>query len=79
MGARFGAPTGPSTRCSTRQEEADLGDLTTIPLTKATRDRLKRAGRKGETYDALVNRLLEIHEQLESGARLVVPFEEVRE
>ena len=32
---------------------------TTIPLTPETRDRLKALGKKGETYDALLNRLLD--------------------
>lgn len=39
-----------------------MGDLTTIPLSKATRDRLRAAGRKGETYDELLNRLLTVYE-----------------
>ncbi len=56
-----------------------MGDVTTIPLTKATRDRLKKAGRKGETYDDLLNRILDLHEQVEKGARVVVPFEEVKD
>lgn len=38
-----------------------VGDITTIPLTKATRDRLRALGRKGETYDALLNRLIEVY------------------
>jgi hypothetical protein len=33
--------------------------LTTIPLRKATRDRLKSLGGKGETYDAILNRLMD--------------------
>jgi hypothetical protein len=32
---------------------------TTIPLQKSTRDRLKALGNKGETYDELVNRLID--------------------
>lgn len=39
-----------------------MGDVTTIPLTRETRDRLRAAGRKGETYDALLNRLLDVYE-----------------
>lgn len=34
-------------------------DRTTIPLDKGTRDRLKALGDKGETYDDLVNRLID--------------------
>ena len=45
--------------------------ITTIPLTKTTRDRLRSAGRKGESYDALINRLLDRSDG-------VVEFEEVR-
>lgn len=48
-----------------------MGDLTTIPLSKATRDRLRAAGRKGETYDELLNRLLTVYENR------TVTFEEV--
>jgi len=33
-------------------------DVTTIQLSKETRDRLKELGRKGETYDEIVRRLL---------------------
>jgi hypothetical protein len=39
-----------------------MGDVTTIPLSKPTRDRLRRVGRKGETYDALLNRLMDVYE-----------------
>jgi hypothetical protein len=35
-------------------------DLTTIQISKTTRDQLRRIGRKGETYDQLVNRLIEM-------------------
>jgi hypothetical protein len=47
----------------------DMGETTTIPLTKETRDLLKRFGRKGETYDELVRRLLTITEEVEFGNR----------
>ena len=33
--------------------------ITTIQLRKATRDRLVELGRKGETYDDILNRLLD--------------------
>ena len=42
-----------------------MSDLTTIPLTKETRDMLKRIGRKGETYDELIRRLITIVEKAE--------------
>jgi hypothetical protein len=47
----------------------DMSDTTTIPLSKETRDLLKRFGRKGETYDELVRRLLAIAEEVEFGER----------
>lgn len=34
-------------------------DITTIPLTKGTRDRLRSLGRKGESYDTLLNRMMD--------------------
>jgi len=40
--------------------------VTTIKVTPETRDRLKAVGTKGETYDALLNRLID-----EVQARLV--------
>ena len=46
-------------------------EITTIPLSKPTRDRLRRMGQKGETYDALLNRLMDAYE------RRAVRFEKV--
>jgi len=36
-----------------------MSTLTTIPLTKDTVQRLKEIGRKGQTYDDIVNSLLD--------------------
>jgi hypothetical protein len=36
------------------------GDLTTIQITKLTREQLRSLGRKGETYDQVLNRLIEM-------------------
>jgi hypothetical protein len=47
----------------------DMGETTTIPLTKETRDLLKRYGQKGETYDELIRRLLQVAEQMEFARR----------
>lgn len=47
----------------------DMGETTTIPLSKETRDLLKRYGQKGETYDELIRRLLELAEQMEFARR----------
>jgi hypothetical protein len=35
---------------------------TTIPLEKGTRDRLRSLGRKGETYDQILKRLMSVAE-----------------
>ncbi len=42
-----------------------MGDTTTIPLSKGIRDRLKSIGQKGETYDEIIHRLIEIAEQVD--------------
>ena len=34
--------------------------MTTVELTKTTRDKLRGIGRKGETYDTLILMLLEL-------------------
>ncbi len=47
----------------------DMCETTTIPLTKETRDLLKRYGQKGETYDELIRRLLQVAEQVEFANR----------
>lgn len=36
-----------------------MNDITTIPIQKDTRDKLKELGMKGETYDDIINRILE--------------------
>lgn len=46
---------------------------TTISLDTKTRDRLKSLGRKGETYDALLNRLIDHHLETRQG----IDFERV--
>jgi len=35
---------------------------TTIPLERETRDRLRLLGKKGETYDQILNRLMSVAE-----------------
>ncbi len=47
----------------------EMSETTTIPLTKETRDLLKKHGRKGETYDQLIRRLVHVAEQLEFAER----------
>lgn len=51
-------------------------DLTTIPLVKPTRDRLRVFGRKGESWDSLLNRLMD---EVEHHRARIVTFEEVSE
>ena len=46
------------------------GDLTTIQITKMTREQLRSLGRKGETYDQVLGRLIEL-------ARKVAFFEDI--
>ncbi len=39
-----------------------MADMTTIPVTKDTRDLLKAMGQKGETYDQILRRMVsQIH------------------
>ena len=38
-------------------------DATTIQLSRATRDQLKELGKKGETYDEIIKRLLKLAKQ----------------
>jgi predicted CopG family antitoxin len=39
--------------------------VTTIQITKDTREQLKELGRKGETYDQLINRLVKLAKRTE--------------
>jgi len=41
-----------------------MGELTTIPVYKNTRDRLKAFGFKGETYDQILQKLMENSEYI---------------
>ncbi len=67
-----------------------MGESTTIPVSKETRDRLKALGFKGETYNEICNRLLdrvseileedlveERWERLQREKKKYVPLEEV--
>ena len=47
-----------------------MSEATTIQIHKDTRDELRSIGRKGETYDELIHRLVEV-------ARRVKFFEEI--
>ncbi|MGQ9723219.1 MAG: DUF7557 family protein [Candidatus Jordarchaeum sp.] len=42
-------------------------DLTTIQLTKTVREQLKKLGLKGETYDAIIRRLIKLAESSMEG------------
>ena len=37
-----------------------MKDMTTIPIKKETRDMLKELGKKGETYDEIIKRLIDL-------------------
>lgn len=53
-----------------------MSTLTTIPLRRETRDRLRQLGRKGETYDDVVIRILE---QAELAAHLETHYLRLRD
>lgn len=38
-------------------------EITTIPIRKATRDRLRELGRMNDTYDDLIERLMDVYEK----------------
>jgi hypothetical protein len=40
-----------------------LGDITSLKIRKATRDRLGKIGNKTETYDDVLNRLMDFYEK----------------
>ena len=40
-----------------------MGDITSLKVRKATRDRLGKLGNKTETYDDLLNRLMDSFEE----------------
>lgn len=42
-------------------------ELTTIQLSKAVREQLKKLGRKGETYDDIIRRLIKVAENNTEG------------
>ena len=42
-----------------------MHSVTTIQLNKDTREELRELGRKGETYDELIHRLIEMARKLE--------------
>jgi hypothetical protein len=52
-----------------------MAKTTTIPLQPETRDLLKKHGKKGETYDELIRRLVDIAEQVEFVERILAEEE----
>jgi hypothetical protein len=44
-------------------------DVTTIPLRKGTRDLLKEIGKKSETYDDIILRLIELLKKQEVSSK----------
>jgi len=41
----------------------NMSEITTIPIKKTTRDELKKLGRKGETYDIILRKLIKLAEK----------------
>jgi len=42
-------------------------EKTTIQITKVTRDKLKNLGKKGDTYDEIIDSLLQQKEKMKEG------------
>ena len=42
-------------------ETGDADPITTIPLRRGTRDRLRALGKKGESYDQLLQRMMDVY------------------
>ena len=42
-------------------------EMTTIQVSKETREMLKELGKKGETYDDIIRRLIELAKKVEGG------------
>ena len=55
-----------------------MAALTTLPVKKSTRDRLKTFGVKGESYDAILIRLMEVARESEFWERQVRILKESR-
>ena len=55
-----------------------MAALTTLPVKKSTRDRLKTFGVKGESYDAILARLMEVARESEFWEREVRILKESR-
>jgi len=43
--------------------ECSLGEITTVKVTKRTRDRLAELGNKKETYEDVISKLIEFYEK----------------
>jgi hypothetical protein len=41
------------------EQNTDKAELTTIQVSIETRERIKKLGRKGETYDGIINRVFD--------------------
>jgi len=48
-----------------RERKRSKKELTTIQISKETREMLKELGRKGETYDDIIRRLIELAKDVE--------------
>ena len=56
--------------------EAKARGITTIPVSRGTRDKLKSLGLKGETYDEIISRLMEMARYEEFMERQYALFKE---
>jgi hypothetical protein len=46
-----------------------VGEITSVKIRKQTRDKLANLGRKSETYDAIIERLIEFYRKNKGGAK----------
>jgi hypothetical protein len=51
------------------QQQLMDSDRTTIQITKKTRERLDAMGKRRESYDIILNRLMDIIEQKDKGSK----------
>ena len=52
-----------------RRKARGKKELTTIQISKETREMLKELGKKGETYDDIIRRLIELAKDVEKRSK----------
>ncbi len=55
--------------CHIAMMPKDRKELTTIQISKETREMLKELGKKGETYDDIIRRLIELAKDVEKRSK----------